>query len=239
MEKQIDNHYRYLQQHFSYLIRQQALLPGEKLPSERDIGERFNLTRMTVRQGLQTLEAEGLIYRQNRRGWFVSPPAVVYNPARRQSFIEYVSSQGFEPSTDLIGVTVNPADARMAELMKVDKGARLLFLQRRRSIDGRPVLIEHIYINTALLPGIEKEDMSQSLTHLLRNKYGQAYHSMNLIFKSTALLEDAARELGAAAGLPGLHIERTNYDAAGRVLELDYEYWRHDAVTIQIDVNDA
>ncbi len=233
-----ESHYRHLQQHFSYLIRQKVLNSGDKLPSEREIGEQFKLTRMTVRQGLQALEAEGLIYRQNRRGWFVSPPAMVYNPARLLSFIENVSNQGFTPTTECLAQQVEPADEDIANLMGLRKGAPVLFLHRRRYIDGRPVLIEKMYININLLPGIEEEDLSQSLTQLLAEKYGRQYRDMNLSFKSTSLPAAAAAELYLPSGHPGLHIQRINYTADKEVLEVDYEFWRHDAVTIQIEVRD-
>ncbi|WP_020408525.1 phosphonate utilization transcriptional regulator PhnR [Hahella ganghwensis] len=230
------NHYRHLEQHFRYLIHQKALQPGDKLPSEREIGEQFRLTRITVRQALQTLEAQGLIYRQNRRGWFVSPPAVAYNPAQRKSFIEYVSKQGLFPHTELISQEIISADQQLAAQMQTQKGTPLLKLHRRRSIEGRPVLIEHMILNVDLLSGIEKEDLSQSLTRMLP-KFGQTYHAMDLTFKSTALPNSAAADLGIATGLPGLQIERINYNEAGEILEIDYEYWRHDAVIIQVGIH--
>src|SRR5471030_2592527 len=55
---------------------------NEKFPSERDMIERFGCTRVTLRQALQQLEAEGLVYRENRRGWFVSPQRIRYDPTR-------------------------------------------------------------------------------------------------------------------------------------------------------------
>ena len=239
MQSPSENQYRQLHQHFSYLINQGALQAGDKLPSEREIGDQFRLTRITVRQALQTLEADGMIYRLNRRGWFVSPPALHYNPAKWQSFMEYTANQGFTPTTELLGQALVPADARLAELFKFDKGTRLLHLHRRRSVDGRPVLIEHIYINPGLLPEIEKEDLSQSLTTLLQRNYGESYHSMDLTFKSTALPSDAAQDLSIPTGLPGLHIQRTNFRKDGEILEVDFEYWRHDAVEIELSMKDV
>ncbi|OZG70950.1 phosphonate utilization transcriptional regulator PhnR [Hahella sp. CCB-MM4] len=230
------NHYRHLEQHFRYLINQEALLPGDKLPSEREIGEQFRLTRITVRQALQTLEAQGLIYRQNRRGWFVSPPAVIYKPAQRKSFVEYVSKQGLHPQTELISQELIAADQQLSKQMQTSKGTPLLKLHRRRSIEGRPVLIEHMILNVNLLSGIEKEDLSQSLTRMLP-RFGQTYHAMDLTFKSTALPTSAATDLGIAAGLPGLQIERINYNESGEIIEIDYEYWRHDAVIIQVGIH--
>lgn len=236
MQTAIKNHYQQLHQYYRYLINQGDLRSDDKLPSEREIGEQFSLARITVRQALQTLEADGLIYRINRKGWFVSPPALKYNPAKWLSFIEYASYQGFVPHTEVLHQSLVEADNDIATLLKVDLGARLLHLHRRRSLNGRAVLIEHIFINPSLVPDIEQEDLSQSLTHLLRRNYGETYHSMDLSFKSTALPESAACELGVPASLPGLHIQRTNARSDGLVLEVDFEYWRHDAVTIDINM---
>jgi phosphonate utilization transcriptional regulator PhnR len=233
---QSENQYRQLQQHYSYLINQGVLKAGDKLPSEREIGENFSLTRITVRQALQMLEADGMIYRMNRRGWFVTPPALRYNPSRWQSFMEYASHQGFLPYTEVMNQSIIQADSRLAKLFESDKGLKLLHLHRRRSVDGRPVLIEHIYINIKLLPDIENEDLSQSLTNLLKKKYGETYHDMNLAFKSTALPASAAEDLGITAGIPGMHIERTNYRRDGEVMEVDFEYWRHDAVIVELNM---
>lgn len=236
------SHYQQIQRYFSELIRHKALIAGSKLPSERVIGEQFKLTRITVRQALQNLEAEGLIYRENRRGWFVTPPAVVYDPASYLSFNLYVSEQGYQPSTQKLAQQLEPANAYIASLMGIPENTPVLFLHRRRYIDQRPVLIERMYINIALLPGIEDEDLTQSLSQLLKNKYQIEYHNMDLFFKSTSLPAHAANDLGISAGQSGLHIERINYlsndENNKQVLEIDYEFWRHDAVTINIAIRD-
>ena len=52
------------------------------------MGAAFGITRMTIRQALFQLEAEGLIYHLNRRGWFVSPPRLGYDPTANLSFTE-------------------------------------------------------------------------------------------------------------------------------------------------------
>lgn len=51
-----------------------ALAPSTKLPAERRLSESFSTTRITLREALGQLESQGLIYREERRGWFVSPP---------------------------------------------------------------------------------------------------------------------------------------------------------------------
>ncbi|MEP0073471.1 MAG: UTRA domain-containing protein, partial [Marinomonas sp.] len=207
-------------------------------PSERELGEQFKVSRVTVRQALQHLEAEGVIYRQNRRGWFVTPPAVIYDPAKHLSFNLYVSKQGYTPHTDKLMQQVEPANKEIAQLMSIEKGAPILFLHRRRYIDRRPVLIEKMYINIDLLPGIENEDLTQSLSQLLLNKYQHQYRDMDLSFTATALPEHVAKDLATSTGQAGLHVKRINFTDDKKVLEIDYEFWRHDAVKIEISIRD-
>ena len=78
------------------------LAPGSKLPAERKLSELFGTTRITVREALLQLEAQGQIYREERRGWFVSPPRLAYNLMQRSHFHAMVSAQGRVPSTEVI-----------------------------------------------------------------------------------------------------------------------------------------
>ena len=59
------------------------LPPASKLPAERKLSELFGTTRITVREALLQLEAQGQIYREERRGWFVSPPRLAKNQTQR------------------------------------------------------------------------------------------------------------------------------------------------------------
>src|SRR3990167_6439970 len=69
-----------------------GLLPsGSQLPAERKLSEVFDTTRITLREALGQLEAEGLVYREERRGWFVSPARVTYNPRSEEHTSELQS----------------------------------------------------------------------------------------------------------------------------------------------------
>ncbi|MCF5790442.1 GntR family transcriptional regulator, partial [Pseudomonas sp. PA-1-6G] len=87
------------------------LPPASKLPAERKLSELFGTTRITVREALLQLEAQGQIYREERRGWFVSPPRLAYNLMQRSHFHAMVSDQGREASTQVISARLQPASA--------------------------------------------------------------------------------------------------------------------------------
>ncbi len=77
-------YYVRVRDHFAAMIEAGTLAPGAKLPTERALAEEFSITRVTVRQALARMEAEGLMFRQERRGWFVSPQFTSPAAAKRR-----------------------------------------------------------------------------------------------------------------------------------------------------------
>ncbi|MBG6731110.1 GntR family transcriptional regulator [Pseudomonas aeruginosa] len=107
-----------------------------KLPSERELAERFLCTRITLREALQQLETEGLVYRENRRGWFVAPPRIRYNPTRTTGFMEYVSAQGRQPRTETLPAAPRAAGAALAAKLKGSDAVAVAFFGDGGSNEG-------------------------------------------------------------------------------------------------------
>ncbi|TNE80089.1 MAG: UTRA domain-containing protein [Gammaproteobacteria bacterium] len=213
------------------------LTPNTRLPSERILAEEHGTTRVTTRLALAQLEAEGRIYRSNRRGWFVSPPRLIYNPTQDYSFSDNVTSQGRTPATETLDVTPVEINGWLAAKTGLPVGEPIIRLRRRRQIDGRPVLVENIYLNPKRLPGIESYDFNRSLWKLLREQYGVELRGKRIEMFPTALLEPQAGALGVTAGTAGLYVTRCSHDAEGCFVEFDEEFWLHDALSIQVEVN--
>jgi len=76
------------------LIAQLQAQGKQRLPAERELAARVNCHRLSLRDALTRLENEGLIYRLNRSGWYITPPRIQYNPSKIISFHEYVAQQG-------------------------------------------------------------------------------------------------------------------------------------------------
>ncbi|MDF5997399.1 GntR family transcriptional regulator [Pseudomonas aeruginosa] len=70
----------------------QGVLQVNFPPGGELAGSASCVPRITLREALQQLETEGLVYRENRRGWFVAPPRIRYNPTRTTGFMEYVGA---------------------------------------------------------------------------------------------------------------------------------------------------
>ena len=209
---------------------------GGKLPSERFLQNDSGAARGTIREALFQLEAEGLIYRRDRSGWYVSPLPITYDPTRWESFVSYVSEQGRTPATETLETQAVPASDKTAAVFGLEPEAPLFLIRRRRRVDGRPVLIERIRVDPALAPGLLDHDLNSSLTGILRSHYGITVARNRVTMQPCGLLREVAEALGVKSGTPGLLIVRTSFDRAGRVVEYDQEYWRADAIRIHVDM---
>jgi DNA-binding GntR family transcriptional regulator len=200
-----------------------TLVAGSKLPSERELSELFSTTRITLREALQRMAAEGSIYRENRRGWFVTPPRLVYNLIKKSLFHQMVESQGRVAVTQVISTSTELASPELCQKMELSPSSLLHCIRRLRYVDGRAIIFVEHHLKPDIFPDILKLDLTKSLTLIYQKNYG--------IQCGRATVD----HLNLAEGSPLLMIIRINYDKNGRILDCDREFWRHDAVRISVD----
>ena len=165
------NHYMALRDSLARRIAVKEMVPGTKLPSERILHSEYDMARGTVREALFQLEAEGLIYRRDRSGWYVSQTPIIYDPTRWAGFMTYVAEQGRVPTTKTLSKTTE-AVPDAAAIFGTSPEQALHIIRRRRAIDGHPVLIERIIVHPDMAPGLLAHDLDQSLTQVLKTVYG-------------------------------------------------------------------
>ncbi|PTQ69167.1 UTRA domain-containing protein [Pseudomonas sp. GV071] len=217
-------------------LAQGVLAPQGKLPVERDLAERFGCTRVTLRQALQQLEVEGLIYRKNRSGWYVCPPRIRYDPTRISGFMEYVTAQGRTPQTECLSAEQRPAGAWLAKRMGLANAEEpVFFLQRRRWVDGRPVLLELNALVANWCPELLQADLNTSLTTLLREQFGRVQSRCELTMHPGTVNEQQAELLQLTPGSSSFYLERLNFGEADQPVEFDQEFWRPDALAVVVD----
>ncbi len=212
------------------------LAPGSKLPAERKLSELFSTTRITVREALLQLEARGLIYREERRGWFVSPPRLAYNLMQRSHFHAMVSAQGRVPLTEVLSARLQPASAAVCAWLQLPALSSVIQIRRARRIDKRLVLYVEHYLNPRYFPGILDFDLNQSMTELYARHFDLHYGRVRFEIVPSSLQAEAAAALRVSPGSPGLNITRVNYDQHQRLIDCDLEFWRHDAIHVGVDV---
>ncbi|HSJ89799.1 MAG TPA: GntR family transcriptional regulator [Anaerolineales bacterium] len=144
---------------------------GHRLPSERELSEVHQVSRITARQAIDLLFEDGMIYREQGRGTFVAEPRMRHLQGLT-SFTEDMQARGFVPHSRVLTQEVLEADEELQNSLRISAGQRILHLVRLRMADGRPIALQASYISLALCSGLEDEDFKdQSLFALLRSKY--------------------------------------------------------------------
>ena len=205
----------------------------QKLPAERKLAEAFATTRVTLREALGALEAEARIYREDRRGWFVCPEPLRYDPCLTLNFADMATQQGRLACTELLEAKQTLATKQTAKLLQVPMLTDLYHITRVRYLEERPVVYVVNFIKAGYFENLLDLDFTQSLTATYESHYSVRYQRTRYRVSTTSLFGDVAVALRATSGSPAMLVERTNYDQQGRLIDCDLEYWRHDALCIE------
>ncbi len=218
--------YQKIQKYIQTHIANGALVVGDKLPSERTLQELFKSTRITVREALNRLEAEGLIYSQKRRGWFVTPNKLKWHPATKVNFYQLAQEQGFTPSTHVLSIKEQNND----ELTSAFNCETLYSIKRVRSLDGRPIMFEHINCDASRFEKLESQPLNGSITTIMTTHYHVDIIKEECVISVTVLPDSVAQNLEKNSGAPCLKVIRQRFEANGVLVDYNIEYWLHDAI---------
>lgn len=123
-------------------IESGALTKDEKLPSENELAEKFDVSRVTVRRALQTLENEDLIYRCQGLGSFVQDQRSHQTFGRLTDFMEDMASAGMEASSKVLEFKTVEAPNRIASILGINEGNTIVRLDRLRLGDSKPIAFD-------------------------------------------------------------------------------------------------
>ena len=185
------------------------LAVGERLPPERELAEWLGVSRMTVRQALAALAAQGLLERGVGRGTFVRAPGkVVHDLSGAIGFTEQLGRQGLaaEATVEAAGEHEAPDDVAVA--LELEPGAPVLRVQRVRSADGRPLALEDSWLPAARFPGFLERDLGGSLYALMGEAYRLEPVEAEERLEPAVARAHEARLLGVPEGAPLMLVER-------------------------------
>lgn len=217
-------------------IKSGALKPGDQLPSERSLCEETGLNRNTVRHALLMLQREGKIFRLERKGWYVNPVRLVYNPANHVNFARLAASQGRNAEWTTVdnGVVVVDEDTDGGGDEGFAPGASVYEMENIFFLDGQKVAYTLNYLSAERLPGIVPKAAERALTQVAEEEYGLPLVQRDLLIRPQLLSRDISTALGITHGSPGVYVRRIKTDGADAVLTVEHEYWRFDAIELRV-----
>ena len=201
-------------------IQQQIYQPGDKLPTEKDLSERFNVNRHTIRSAIATLKEEGLIRVDRGRGMFVAATPISYPIGKRVRYNETLKAQGIEASYQKLKAIEIPADTAIAKVLSIEIGAKVILIERIGLANDRAISIGSSYFPEALFPNLiyfwNKYD---SISQLLKEVYDYDHIRRSTRVSARIVREDDARLLQIPANSAILLAKSINCDRHDRVIE--------------------
>jgi GntR family transcriptional regulator len=193
--------------------------PGWLLPPERALAAHFGVSRVTLRRAVRELEAAGVLARDGR-GWTVAGPRVGEPPNELMSFSEMAAARGLRSSSRVLAARVRGATLDESDVLRIAPGAELFELERLRSMDDIPILIDRSIVPRALAPRIEEVDFtSASLYVILEERYGLRPTRARFAVEAIAADGRDAEGLDLQIGMPLLRCQQVTEDATGHVIE--------------------
>lgn len=185
----------------------------EKLMSEREICEFYDVSRTTVRQALDQLEREGYIYKQHGKGTFVSSRKMNQDITVFYSFTEEMKKIGKIPSSDLIGFELVESSSKLQTLFELDEQYVFYKIVRIRKADEIPMMYEITYLPFDRFKGLKKNDLENvAMYDILEEKFNLIIDSAREEFQPIATSKLEGIYLGVEENTPSLKIERFTYE---------------------------
>jgi GntR family transcriptional regulator len=209
-------------------IAQGALPVGSRLPSERELSDRLEVSRATVRRALAELGNAGLVDSYAGRGTFVSAGPIGEAPNALQSFSEVGATRGLRATAKVLLARVRPADLDEGEALGVVAGADVFELERVRLLDGLPVSIDHSRVPLARAPSLVDLDFSEASLYEALDEAGAGPARADYTIGAIKADKRRARHLGVEPGSPLLQTTTKSYDQASRLVELGEMVYRPD-----------
>ncbi len=228
--------YIQIEEQLKQQIQQGDFSIGMAIPSERELTERFGVSRMTVRQSITNLVNDGLLYREKGRGTFVASPKVEQPLNGLTSFTEDMLARGMVPSNEIITFEIRDPEADILADLRMQTGEKVYFIERIRFADEKTMAIERTYLPVARFPDLHRDLLQGSLYAMIENNQQlKISHATQRMEAGMVKKEDAELlQINVPAAI--LMIERISYLAGDLPFELVRSTYRADRYKFTTDI---
>ena len=210
-------------------IRNGEWAPGMLIPSERELCERYGISRMTARQSISELVNEGLLYREQGKGTFVAHAKIPQQLMSLTGFTEDMRSREQRPGARVLKAEMWDADEVVAERLRIKVGQPVFRLRRLRLADAEPLAIETTCVWFIGCERLLDYDLGHdSLYRVLTDSFDMPPVAAEQEIESGLVAPEEARLLEVASGSPVLRTRRVTTTRRGQPIEFAQAVYRGD-----------
>jgi GntR family transcriptional regulator len=211
--------------------------PGTKIPSELDLCKEFGLSRNTVRKALLDLVGQGILYREQGHGTFVSQFPFDYPTDRLVGFSEEMRRRGIVIRAQILVAEKTAVSPAAMDELGILAGTELYRLKRLRFADEKPVCLQDAYLSATLFPGILDEFSSDdSLYERMEHMYGLTPAFATERIEASRPSAQETRSLQITKAMPVLRIQRRTFLKNGTPMESVESVYRGDTYCLVLNL---
>lgn len=209
--------YQKIQRAIRQRIESKQLKPGDAVSSERELARIHNVSLMTARHALATLEREGVVERRRGAGTFVAPPRIQFN--KLMSYTEQMASRGLTPSSKVINAKIVTDEQEIAARLGLGATSRMVKIERVRLTTDEPFAMETCYLPASEFAGLVEAPLGRgSLFAALEHDYGIELAYADEEVDATIAEGRVAQLLNLRPGSPLLRIRQVIYSAKNQAV---------------------
>ena len=217
---------------------------GDRLPSERQLCDRYQVSRVTLRSALRTLQDRGVVDSSPSRGWFVREPQPrgdkeLDGVTSVPGFTDLAVAKGLSSRSQVRSAKVRPCTLQEAERLRMAPGAELFELDRIRYLDGLAIAIEHNRLPLAICTDLVNVDFERvSLYETLRASDPPQIPSVaDYSVEARPASAEEERWLDITEPVPLLVATQLSFNQSGRPIELTTAAYRGDRYLFRASIS--
>ena len=211
--------------------------PDDQLPSESQLGQQFQVSRITVRRALHTLESEHLIYKRQGLGSFVRPRTVQQGLVHLTDFVEDMARAGLAASSRVVHEDNEEASDVIAEMLGMEPGSTVFRVDRIRLGDDQTIAFDRTWLPPAYGALVRQHLLGEeTIYHLLEHEYGIPVVGGRYRIEAVNARADVAEHLAVPWGRALLLIERLSWTLDQRPVYFQRRFYRSDRVAYELEL---
>lgn len=220
--------YLQFKNHILERISQGEWKQDDRLPTENEFKKEYDVSRATIRQGLDEIERGGTIERRRGIGTVVSHKRIKPELMKLTSFSEDMISRGLAPQSQTIDIDFLVPSQEVCDSFGIPSTGKVWCVKRLRLGDNQPVAVQDLYIPPELQLSARELNEIQSYYKLLNDRFNLKPSHASETLTAVAASKVEAAILHVAEGNPLLQVWRTTYSNEDQVIEVVRIVYRAD-----------